>query len=453
MAVEFNGTDDTLVGAQTAAINDIFFGGGTITAWIYLNSYGGAAFGRIADKTNNASSGWSLMVDNSFSPNAVRFFQYAPSAGSWGVANSISTGAWYHIALSYDANTSTTAPVVYVNAVVQTTSLDQAISGTPATDAGNDLLIGNRIDEARGFDGRIADVRLYDRVLSLQEVQNIYTARGADRILGGLQGRWRLNDLSPGSGVGSPAIDSVETFVGNATSLTVDVPPKTVDGDLMVAVICPGGGGGGTAAVVTTPAGWTLRANQETPAAPSHPSIYIFDRIAASEPASYTFSINQNCTIAGHIHTYRGVTRTNVVTNDLTGTSIVAACPSVVLTNTALVVRAIVWDANVVPTTQYTIHPANTAGRDATFVSGVGNGVSMAVADKVMASGVAGLAIFNPTAADQWAGITVAYQGGSALIGATPAYCYDTGGNNVHLVPYSSPVYIDDICSRRRRGR
>jgi hypothetical protein len=47
------------------------------------------------------------------------------------------------------------------------------------------------------------DVRIYNRVLSAAEIQTMFNARGADGICDGMLHRWKLDELAPGSTLGT----------------------------------------------------------------------------------------------------------------------------------------------------------------------------------------------------------------------------------------------------------
>ena len=65
-------------------------------------------------------------------------------------------------------------------------------TGSAVSEAGNQMVFGARDDTARNLNGRLWDVRLYDRLLSASEIQTIYTARGTDSIVYGSLGRWPM---------------------------------------------------------------------------------------------------------------------------------------------------------------------------------------------------------------------------------------------------------------------
>ena len=85
-------------------------------------------------------------------------------------AGTISQGAWYHVAVSFDRGTLATPPVFYINGKKMTTVTLAAPAGTPPPLTGTGY-IGNRYDGARGWNGQIDDLRIYNRILSENEVK------------------------------------------------------------------------------------------------------------------------------------------------------------------------------------------------------------------------------------------------------------------------------------------
>lgn len=51
----------------------------------------------------------------------------------------------------------------------------------------------------QGWFGAIDDIRIYERVLSQEEIQTIFTCRGTDAIFDGLSHRWPMNEGAEGA--------------------------------------------------------------------------------------------------------------------------------------------------------------------------------------------------------------------------------------------------------------
>ena len=96
--------------------------------------------------------------------------------GTWGLefnsTSVLSVGVWYHIALTLDRDGN---GVIYVNGSADATSaMNPLYSGTDITAAAN-LQIGGAADG--DFEGQIASLQIYNRVLSLGDVLQNYNAQ------------------------------------------------------------------------------------------------------------------------------------------------------------------------------------------------------------------------------------------------------------------------------------
>ena len=139
----------------------------------------------------------------------------------------IQTGVWYHGVGTATGIVGNVTAQIFLNGSLENT-LVQA-----DTASGAQLSIGNRINSPSGqsANGIIDDVRIYNRVLSANEVATIYACRGSDSIYYGCLNRWLLNEgplgttisgtnvvkdmigVQHGSPVGSPAPTWYETFL------------------------------------------------------------------------------------------------------------------------------------------------------------------------------------------------------------------------------------------------
>lgn len=153
----FNGTTSKLdLGSDLIGVGEF-----TVSAWIYIKSWGESSVGRIIDNgrflmnvygtisaIRNCRDGTTLIV----SP-----------------AGSILLNRWYHIVVTSTANGTTN---FYINASTLGGALNQA-GGTPAAGTTN-VIIGNNNAQTATFDGYMAFVRGYNRVLTTTEITNIY---------------------------------------------------------------------------------------------------------------------------------------------------------------------------------------------------------------------------------------------------------------------------------------
>ena len=173
----------------------------TLSAWVRADGNGTSTFPQLVSfGADNVQ--WFL----DYSATANRSIGLnAKGKRDWRSAASVlpAFGTWMHLAVSYDSTTSA-APVFYLNGVAQNPGTSAASSGTYGT-AGTSR-IGNRItDNARGIDGVIDDLRIYDRVLSASEIAEL-AARTATHSFEEWISPFDLADDAPG---GDPDADGI----------------------------------------------------------------------------------------------------------------------------------------------------------------------------------------------------------------------------------------------------
>ncbi|MDH5436179.1 MAG: serine hydrolase, partial [Gammaproteobacteria bacterium] len=140
----------------------------TVSAWIRPLSWGQNNQGRIIDHGGGSSgtSGWSFHVQDSATVAQAIYFQINNDSSFNRSSNAgvVQLNTWQHVAVTYDNGTLT----FYVNGVEQGVS-----TGVPVPNARiSPLRIGIRTtDVQRDFDGGIDEVRIWNRALSMVEIQ------------------------------------------------------------------------------------------------------------------------------------------------------------------------------------------------------------------------------------------------------------------------------------------
>jgi hypothetical protein len=204
MSLAFASGDVISLGSATS-LDDLFNGGATMMAWVNPASSGGGSLGRVFDKTQ-----YLFYSNNSSATNAWTLQHLRSSTtGRWNMpANSVSYNTWQHVVVAYDGSSTANNAIFYKDGVSQTVTEDSTPAGTIAADAANTLYLGNRAAGDRQFDGRIVDARAYNRILTANEIATIYACRGHDGIVSGLVGRWKCDELSPGTTASGTLYDS-----------------------------------------------------------------------------------------------------------------------------------------------------------------------------------------------------------------------------------------------------
>lgn len=414
MALFFSGDDDAVLCGNASAVQEIWNGGATAMAWIFPHSFGGGDFARILDKEDASSTGWLFFIDdNTGAGDAVRFLRHWTStAGDWMVTGVISAFTWVHLAVTYDDDSDSNVPTIYVNGVAQSLTTNSSPSGTRTSDASTRLMMGNRVSSGRVMDGRIADARLYNRELSADEILSIYTMRGRDRNINGLVRHWRTATLPDRLAPNTIYADHDQAVQSDTGSISLPVPGEEQDGDTLVMCVSSTGDSSGTPANITTPGGWTQRVHLDLPSTASTPVMAIYTRTASSEPASYTVSQNQTAPMAGVIKALRGTSSSTPDANNTdTGESSTPTSPAVTPSSDAVVVRFAVADDNDIPTVPPDFYPSDLRGRAVLTVDGVGNGGTLGIGEEHRAGGVStGTKAWALTASEQWAAATLAWE-------------------------------------------
>jgi hypothetical protein len=167
-ALIFDGTDDVVNCGRNSSLN--IQSAIAIEAWIYPTGYGeepNNGYGRIVDKTtyllflnkgtmqprrNNIVFG--LRINNNM------YYGNTPT-------DSITLNTWYHVVAVYDS----TRIRIYINGVSQTiTYYNNQVPSGPIDDSREyDLLIGDSSDSNRCFQGKIDEVRIYNRGVGMSE--------------------------------------------------------------------------------------------------------------------------------------------------------------------------------------------------------------------------------------------------------------------------------------------
>lgn len=158
----------------------------TMCAWIYLTTAVTSGSSNVIAGIFMETGGDATFYIAVSLTNAFRAGQgYDVSRGFWQTAdNTIVVNQWHHVAFSIDASNSANSPSLYIDGVPVAFSVSQAPSGVQADETGIPFVIGNvktaNRDYIDGFNGKIKDVRVYNRVLSDAEIASIYNAGTPD---------------------------------------------------------------------------------------------------------------------------------------------------------------------------------------------------------------------------------------------------------------------------------
>jgi hypothetical protein len=201
MAIDLNGT------SQRVDVSGFTWpsGGGPVSVSLWNNTPGSATDFVLGVGTYSTSNGFNLSAP--WSDNLL-YWDYGNNAAGGRITTSYAAyvNKWTHIAVvSEGAGGSYKA--IYLDGVLANS--DSGSSSGPSSSLST-LCIGAINDPTpRYHDGILDDVRIYNRVLSAEEVATIYSAvqtAGHDGIVNGLVARYTLSEGAPGvaaSGAGA----------------------------------------------------------------------------------------------------------------------------------------------------------------------------------------------------------------------------------------------------------
>lgn len=175
------GTADDSTSVGTAATWDAIIGndtgGGstekmTFAAWIYKTGDGENNFGRILDFGNSDIMWYTGTTEK------VYFAAKWNGANTvqWATTDSVfSLNEWTHVVITYDATAAANDPKVYVNGVEKSVVLDSGVqTGAYYGIVSQDAHIGNRSGGDRTFEGQLADVAVWNSILSSEEIGALF---------------------------------------------------------------------------------------------------------------------------------------------------------------------------------------------------------------------------------------------------------------------------------------
>ncbi|MEK7218136.1 MAG: LamG domain-containing protein, partial [Patescibacteria group bacterium] len=155
-ALDFDGTDDTVSVPDSPSLQ---LGYMTVSAWVYFDG-SGDTYQRIVDKVYNGEYAFYVQTDGTV---GVALVTDAASTDWFTTGVTVSNAAWTHLAFAWDGSNIK----LYKNGAYQTQT---ALAGTTVADTGNTLYIGDRAGLDRSWNGKIDEVRIYNRALSATEI-------------------------------------------------------------------------------------------------------------------------------------------------------------------------------------------------------------------------------------------------------------------------------------------
>jgi len=149
----------------------------TISAWIYKTGHGGDS-----DKGRIVQFGGTGAIQFYTSNTNRLYFRThwdGGSNGRWHTATStITLNEWIHVAVSYSGGGSAPGsdPVLYINGIAQSITEDTTPTGDWRGITASDCYIGNKQTADAAWEGNLADIAIWNKILTADEIKAIYYA-------------------------------------------------------------------------------------------------------------------------------------------------------------------------------------------------------------------------------------------------------------------------------------
>jgi len=222
-ALDFDGVDDYVDCGTNEVLNNLS-DAITVSAWVNIRSVTTTWMGIVM----KGETAWRLGVNGD---TTGIHWGFTGGTRGWQAANSVTElplNEWHHIAGTCDKNV---GAVVYVDGVAETENPD--LDGIATNEM--PLLLGEN-PEALGrlFDGILDDVRIYDRALSADEINELVALGAPANILA--NGGFEDGVAEPWSTYGDATMEVVQELVGAA------VPEAPIEGGSCLHVVVAAAG-------------------------------------------------------------------------------------------------------------------------------------------------------------------------------------------------------------------
>jgi len=197
MAIDFNSSGRAVYFGQLNSTLNIT--NRTFSAWIKLTSSIPDIYNSVISWMNDNTGG---RVYIRTTPRVAFYYKFTNGPGIWEATTNLSLTTWYHVAITYNNSSTTNNPQIYINGISQSINEISTPNGALPTETGS-IVIGNTYTETENytynFDGIIQDVRVYNRILSTNEIETLANSKCLKTVMNGLvfwAPMWGTNDQS-----------------------------------------------------------------------------------------------------------------------------------------------------------------------------------------------------------------------------------------------------------------
>ena len=195
----------------------------SVTSWIYFSSFPSSGTNQaILFILHDGSWGYphfgvQIGYDSTKCVTVYRSFS-SSSLHCRATDNSLTSGVWYNIAVTYDGSNSANRPVIYINAESKNVTTVVSPSGNPGSLANHTSTFGTW--SSGTVASTIKNITVHNVVLTPNEISNIYTSKGLYIPRRGLIFNPILNGITGKQSVDGYAIASSDKILDPISKLT-----------------------------------------------------------------------------------------------------------------------------------------------------------------------------------------------------------------------------------------
>jgi hypothetical protein len=180
-ALNFDGTNSYIDAGSPSSLDDIVLGTPTaFSFWIYPTAQDNIIMGK--NDNNSVNGGWwieNIASTPSQGVAGLRFVIEQATANLRAGVASPPNNKWTHVVVTYAGDLNASNVKFYYNDVLQSLTTNISGAGGQASDAAETMYIGLNRPSSVGFSvnkfqGKLDDVRIYNRALSASEVMQLY---------------------------------------------------------------------------------------------------------------------------------------------------------------------------------------------------------------------------------------------------------------------------------------
>lgn len=142
--------------------------------WVYRMGDGDSTSPRITNKGT-------VQITYATASTEYRFIRTSTTDGVWAFA-APPVNEWHHFGATYDEGALGNDPILYLDGIAQTLTVDTAPTGTLGVGSGDNMRLGNRATLDRSFHGMLAECAFWDALLTAGEMEELAYGAAANLV-------------------------------------------------------------------------------------------------------------------------------------------------------------------------------------------------------------------------------------------------------------------------------